>query len=130
MRRQWEEAARRSPMAPEDFSRFVDETWDPEISYEEDPRWPGSSSYQGREEVKSAFVAYGEIMGRPTISVEKIVDAGDEQIVLLRLVGSSAESGVPWEHLWAYRCRLRDGKLVYFRAYWDPEEALRDAGVS
>ena len=30
----------------------------------------------------------------------------------------------------AYVCRVRDGKLVYQRAYWDPDEALAAAGVS
>lgn len=128
LRRQWEEVARQSPMSKEDFSRFVEENWDPEIRYEEDPRWPGSGSYSGRERVTAAFEGYREVMGSPSMSVEKVVDAGDEQVVLVRFTGTSAGSDLPWDHLWAYRCRVRDGKLSYLRAYWDPDEALAAAG--
>ena len=127
LRLQWEEVARQSPMEAGDFSRFVEDTWHPEIVYEEDPRWPGSGSYSGREEVKAAFDGYREVMGSPTLSVENVVDAGDEQVVLVRFTGTSASSDLPWDHLWAYRCRLRDGKLSYLRAYWDPDEALAAA---
>ena len=44
--------------------------------------------------------------------------------------GVSTGGDVPFDHLWAYLCRLRDGKLAYQRAYWEPEEALKEAGVS
>jgi ketosteroid isomerase-like protein len=125
----WEELARRSPMAPGDFSRYAEETWDSEIVYEEDPRWPGSATYRGLEAVTAAFEGYGEVMGRPKLSVERIVDAGDQHVVLVRLAGTSVETGVPWDHVWAYLCRIRNRKLTYLRAYWDPDEALAAAGV-
>jgi ketosteroid isomerase-like protein len=128
VREQWEEIARRSPMSPDDFSSFVEENWHPEIHYEEDPRWPGSSSYEGRDQVKAVFEGYRETMGNPSVTIEKVIDAGDEQVMLIRFSGTSP-GDLPWDHLWAYRCRVRDGRLGYFRAYWDPEEALADAGV-
>jgi len=33
-------------------------------------------------------------------------------------------SGVPFDHLWAYRFRMRGGRIAWFRAYLDPDEAL------
>ena len=117
-------------MPEEEFARFVEENWDPELRYEEDPRWPGSGSYRGREQVRAAFEGYREVMGSPSLSVEKIMDAGNEQVVLIRFSGTSAGSDLPWDHLWAYRCRLRNGRLAYLRAYWDPDEALAEAGLS
>jgi ketosteroid isomerase-like protein len=130
IREHWEEIARRSPLDPREFSRFAKETWDPKIVYEEDPRWPGFATYRGVDEVIAAFEGYGEIMGRPKISVQRVVDAGDEQVVLVRFAGTSSETSLPWEHVWAYLCRVRNGKLTYLRAYWDPDEALAAAGVS
>ena len=63
-------------------------------------------------------------------SVEEVIDAGDEVVAVVRVSGTSKGADVPFEHLWAYVCRVRDGKLVYQRAYWDPDEALAAAGVS
>jgi ketosteroid isomerase-like protein len=73
--------------------------------------------------------AYREILGSTELSVERIVDAGDDVVALVRVSGVSKGADVPFEHLWAYVCRLRDGKLAYQRAYWDPDEALAAAGV-
>jgi ketosteroid isomerase-like protein len=64
------------------------------------------------------------------MKVEGLRDAGDEVVALVRLSGISKGGDVPFEHLWAYVCRVREGQLAYQRAYWDPEEALEDAGVS
>lgn len=33
-------------------------------------------------------------------------------------------------YAWAYLCKTRAGQPRYLRAYWDPDEALADAGVS
>jgi hypothetical protein len=40
-----------------------------------------------------------------------------------------AKSGIPFDHTWAYTCRMEDGRLSYFRAYFNPGEALEAAGL-
>ena len=44
-------------------------------------------------------------------------------VSLVRVKGDTV-SGVPFDHLWAYRFRMRGGRIVWFRAYLDPDEAL------
>jgi ketosteroid isomerase-like protein len=123
----WEELGTSSPT--EVRREAAERWWDPEIEYVEDPRWPGSSTYRGLDEVIAAWNAYLEILGSTELSVERIVDAGDDVVALVRVSGVSKGADVPFDHLWAYVCRLRDGKLAYQRAYWDPDEALAAAGV-
>ena len=123
----WEELGTSSPT--EVRREAAERWWDPEIEYVEDPRWPGSSTYRGLDEVIAAWNAYLEILGSTELSVERIVDAGDDVVPLVRVSGVSKGADVPFDHLWAYVCRLRDGKLAYQRAYWDPDEALAAAGV-
>jgi ketosteroid isomerase-like protein len=123
----WEELGTSSPT--EVRREAAERWWDPEIQYVEDPRWPGSSSYRGLDQVIAAWNVYLEILGSTEMGVERIVDAGDEVVALVRVSGVSKGADVPFDHLWAYVCRLRDGKLAYQRAYWDPDEALAAAGV-
>jgi ketosteroid isomerase-like protein len=77
-----------------------------------------------------AWHGYLEIFGSVEMKVEDLRDAGDEVVAIVRVSGVSKGGAVPFEHRWAYVCRVRDGRLAYQRAYWDPQEALADAGVS
>jgi ketosteroid isomerase-like protein len=124
----WDELGRSSPTEVD--REAAERWWHPEIEYVEDPKWPGSSSYRGREEVIAAWNGYLEILGSTEMKLERVVDADDEVVALVRVTGISKGADVPFDHLWAYICRVRDGQLVYQRAYWDTQEALAEAGVS
>ena len=107
----------------------VEPWWHPEIEYVEDPKWPGSSEFQGREEVLRIWNSYLEVFRTVRMEVQDVIDAGDGIVAVVRVSGISTGADVPFDHVWAYLCRVRDGKLAYWRAYWDPEEALEAAGV-
>jgi ketosteroid isomerase-like protein len=90
-----------------------------------------AAQYQGRDAVLRCFQAYMEALGPAEdggVSVERVFDAGERQVVFVHFRGRSA-SGVPHEHLWAYVVKLKDRRVVYFRAYYEPEEALEAAGL-
>jgi len=106
--------------------------WHPEIEYVEDPRWPEASRYRGRDSVLRCFLAYTEALGREEdfmVTVERVVDAEDRQVVFVRFRASASPSGVPHEHLWGYVTTVRDGRLALLRAYYDPSEALEAVGL-
>jgi ketosteroid isomerase-like protein len=42
--------------------------------------------------------------------------------------GASTGNEVPFDHLWAYAVRVRDGRVAWFRAYFDADEALAAGG--
>jgi len=105
--------------------------WHPEIEYVEDPRWPGASRYKGRAAVLRFFQNYTEALGREgdiVVEVERVLDAGARQVPLVR-VQSISTSGVPHEHLWGYVVELREQHIIYFRAYYEPAEALEAVGL-
>jgi ketosteroid isomerase-like protein len=109
--------------------RMAERWWDPDLEYVEDPKWPGSTTHRGRDSVVRAFEGYREVLGGD-VHVEEVMGGPNGVFALLAVTGRSAGAEVPWEQRWAYHCRTRDGKLVYFRAYLDPDEARRDAGLS
>jgi ketosteroid isomerase-like protein len=107
--------------------------WHPEIEYVEDPRFPGASSYRGRDQVLRCWQGYLEVLGDEkdiTVTVEDVFDAGERQVAFVRFRGHATASGVPYEYLWGYVVEVRDGRLASIRAYYRPEEALEAAGLS
>jgi ketosteroid isomerase-like protein len=106
---------------------LVDRWWHPELEYVEDPSWPGASAYQGRDAVRDAWNAYLDVFGSAEMQLERIVEAGEDTVALVRIKGISKGADIPFDHLWGYVCRVRDGRLSYLRACWDPEDALRAA---
>ena len=105
--------------------------WHPEFEYVEDPRWPGASSYKGREAVLRCFQNYFDALGQDedlSIAVERVVDAGMRQVPFVRF-RSVSSSGVPHEHLWGYVVEVQDERVIYFQAYYEPAEALEAVGL-
>jgi ketosteroid isomerase-like protein len=117
--------------------RPLDETaemfWHPDVEYVEDPRWPGASTYKGRDAVRRCFERYLEALGPLedfTITVERVFEASGGRLVpFIRYRGRASSSGAPHEHLWGYVVEVSEGRIIYFRAYYEPDEALEAVGV-
>lgn len=106
------------------------EFWDPEVEYREDPAWPGATTVTGPDAVIARFLEYQEFLGEADAEVEEVLDAGDDEVVVLtRIRGAGARSGVPWEYLWAYVVTIKAARVVAIRAYLEADEALRAAGL-
>jgi ketosteroid isomerase-like protein len=117
-------------------ARGLEETaetyWHPQVEYVEDPRWPGASTYKGRDAVLRCFLDYMEALGSEddlAVTVERVFDAGKRQVPFVRVRSRASTSGVPHEHLWGYVVEVSDQQIVYFRAYYEPEEALEAVGL-
>jgi ketosteroid isomerase-like protein len=130
LKRMWEHFSGPIETGHDERERFRERYWHPEIAYEEDPRWPGSGTYRGKEAVAEVFEGYIDVFSAGEVTVEELVEAGDRLVALIRFKVVSDSGDVPLDHLWGYVCEARDGRLAYLRAYWDPDEALADAGVS
>jgi len=123
-RRAW--AAFAAVERPEQIGRLVD-GWDPDVEYVEDPKWPGAASFRGYEAVGARFREYVEDLGGDAeLVLEDVRDTLEGLVSLVRTRGTSP-NGLPFDHLWGYRFRMRAGKVVWFRAYLDPAEALGEA---
>jgi ketosteroid isomerase-like protein len=102
-----------------------------DLVYVEDPKWPGSSTYRGRDAVRACWAAYLEVLGRDiVVAVDEVKEVGDQVVAVVRVSGVSTETQIPFEHKWGYVCRTTDGRLSYLQAYFDPAEALVAASAS
>jgi ketosteroid isomerase-like protein len=129
LKRMWQQFSGPIEVGADERERFREIFWHPEITYEEDPRWPGSGTYSGKDEVARAFEGYIDVFSAGEVTVEEFVEAGDRLVALIRFNVISAGGDVPLDHVWGYVCEARDGKLIHLWAYSDPEEALSAAGV-
>jgi ketosteroid isomerase-like protein len=99
-------------------------SWDPDVEYVEDPKWPGAASFRGYEAVSARFGEYLEDLGASAeLVLEDVRETPQGLVSLVRARGTSP-SGLPFDHVWGYRFRMRNGRVVWFRAYLDPDEAL------
>jgi len=64
------------------------------------------------------------------IKVERIIDAGDETVVLAHFTGSGSGSGVPVAGEHGYVWTVRDGLAVCFQWFESHREALEATGLS
>jgi ketosteroid isomerase-like protein len=115
------------------LAEMAETYWHPEIEYTEDPRLPGASSHKGRDVVLRCWQGYLEVLGDEndiTVTVERVFDAGERQVPPVRFRGRASTSGIPFEHLWGYVVEIREERIAYLRAYYEPREALEAAGLS
>jgi hypothetical protein len=124
----WEEIASGVPDETA-WQAATERWWHPELLYEEDPKWPGAGAYRGATRCAPFSRAMPRSWVPPPSASRESLHRTIGVVVLVRVKGDSA-AGVPWDHLWGYLCRTRAGQLEYLRAYWNPDEALADAGVS
>jgi ketosteroid isomerase-like protein len=114
----------------EGFETAAHRFFAPDIEYHDDPQWPDSGAHHGRDAVIARFLEVIEVLGVHSASVERVVDAGDEVAWIVQFAGRSPSTDAPNAHRWGYVGRLHEGRLAYFRAYYDPDEALATAGVA
>ena len=100
-----------------------------DVTYAEDPAWPDAGTYQGRDAVSQRLVEYGDLMHIEGIARRRVIDAGDSVLAEVRIEMLGADAGRPIEFLWTYTVRIEDGRIAQFRAWYDPAEAARAAGL-
>ena len=127
-RRLWEDIVEgaRSQRAETGIS---DPGWHPDIEYVEDPQWPGTGTYRGREAIQGRFAEYLEILGAIDIRVQEVIDADPDVVSIFRVRGESVGSGLPFEHDWAYVWTFRDRRVIRWRAYFAKDQALEAVGL-
>ena len=103
--------------------------FDPEIEYHDDAAWPGGGKHNGRAAVIARFGGGHRgsgNQGAPSWSAWSMPasrlpgDTGQRNI---------ARADVPHDHRWGYTGRIVHGKLVYFRAFYNPDDALEAVGL-
>jgi ketosteroid isomerase-like protein len=109
-----------------DVSGNAERYWAEDVVYNEDPRWPGASTFCGRDAVVARFGEYQEAMELVGTDVEEVRVDGDAALWVVTFHVRGTGSGAPVDQTWGYTGKVRDGLLAEFTAYVDPDEARRE----
>jgi ketosteroid isomerase-like protein len=98
---------------------------DPDVIYE-DSNLPDhiGDEYRGHEGIARATERWLEPYESMTIELERIVGSGDRLVSIHRGRSKARCTGIEEEGPLAYLWTFRDGRVIHFRSYRDPEEAL------
>jgi ketosteroid isomerase-like protein len=97
---------------------------DDEVEWHDPPGVPGAGVHRGPEAVRSWLARWLGAWESYTVSVEEIIDAGDQVVVVHHERARGKESGVEVDNRSANVCDVRDGKVVRKRPYADRSQAL------
>ena len=103
---------------------------DPKVTYQ-DANLPDhiGETYRGHEGVARATERWLEPYESVTIELERIVGRGDHLVSIHHARSKARYTGIEDEGPVAYTWTFRDGKVIHFRSYRDPAEALEAAGL-
>jgi ketosteroid isomerase-like protein len=103
---------------------------DPEVTYEDTvmPDLVGER-FRGLEGVVRAMELLVEPYEEFRVELMQIVGAGDRFVSIHRFRGTARHTGIEFDIPVAYLWTFRDGRVIHFRSYSDPEEALEAAGL-
>ncbi len=91
---------------------------------------PGAArpSYRGLAGFAEGWRDWLEPYASYRIDTEEFIAAGDDVVVLIRVVARTARDGVALDHEPAVVWSIAGGRVIGVRMYLDREDALREAG--
>ena len=129
-------------MSPENVEnlRALLETWnrrepnlsllDPDCTFEDTvlPDQVGES-YRGHEGVIRAAENWAAAYEWLRVELEQIVEVGELLVSVHRMKAKARYTGIEFDATFAYLWTFRDGRIVNFRGYADPRQALQAVGL-
>jgi uncharacterized protein (TIGR02246 family) len=85
-------------------------------------------AYRGHSGIREYFSSFADVWEKLRLEPQDIHDLGDRILVVGRWSSVGKESGAEVESPAAWLFGVRDGRIVFTRAYRDAEEALGDSG--
>ena len=103
---------------------------DPDVTYE-DTTLPDhvGETYRGPEGVIRATERWVEPFEWLQIELERVLSAGDRLVSIHRVRAKARHTGIEFDGPVAYVWTFRDGKVIHFRSFRDPEEAVKAVGL-
>jgi ketosteroid isomerase-like protein len=86
--------------------------------------------YRGHEGVRECWREILSVFGEIDFKVEKLIDAGDQVLAVIREREIGRGSGAPVESTHLAVWRLADGKVNQMQIFDDRQQALEAAGLS
>jgi ketosteroid isomerase-like protein len=102
--------------------------FDDDLEWVEDPSGPDSGTHRGLSAVRSLVADRLEAFAIDQ-QTERLIDAGDDVVAIVRWRAQGQSSGAEAEMRLAMVSSLRAGKVVRVRFFLDPAEALKAVGM-
>jgi ketosteroid isomerase-like protein len=112
-----------------DFDAFFD-GHDPTVEvHVSDAYFDAPHTYRGHDGLRELFAAQAEVFDVFRAAPERFFDAGDQVLAIVRAGGRARESGVDVSGRFGHLLSIRDGRVVRFKEFKDPREAMSAAGL-
>lgn len=92
--------------------------------------WPERQTYEGPEGTREFLTEWVGAWEDWRLEVRELIDAGDDVVAILHQCGRSKTTGLEVDMDFAQVWTIKDGKQTRMRMYADPDEALREVGLS
>jgi ketosteroid isomerase-like protein len=99
---------------------------DKELEYVNPPNAVEPGIKRGRHHLAKVREVFPDVRFEP----ERYIDAGDDVVVIARILGRGSGSGVEAQARQGYIWTIADGRAVRLRWFNDPDEALEAADLS
>jgi ketosteroid isomerase-like protein len=103
--------------------------------YAADVEWDGTNLPDGQigrghEAILDHVTRWAEAWDDWTVDVERIVEAGSDQVIVFTRERGQSDSGLTMDERHSELYTLRDGKIMRRQGFSDPGQALQAAGLS
>jgi len=104
--------------------------FDPEAVFEDDvlPDNAGET-FHGHEGIARAVQRWSEPYESLTVELEQIVGTGDRLVSIHRIRARARYTGMDLDAPLAYVWTFQEGKVIHFRSFANPKQALNAAGL-
>jgi ketosteroid isomerase-like protein len=107
------------------LDRLFRDYYDDRVEVRMPPDYPeGEQVYRGRDGFRRLLALLRDSWAEFRFEAEHFIDAGDQVVVLIRLVAAGGASGVRTERETAHVWTVRDGRLSCIQIYRDRAQAL------
>ena len=108
---------------------LIRQACDPEIEWIEDPKRADGRTYRGHDGVLRSFQQWLDQFSEYGFETERLVDCGDDVLVVGRERARGAISGAPVTTLIYQVVTVKNEKVLRFREFYDQASALRAVGL-
>jgi ketosteroid isomerase-like protein len=112
------------------LDRMFDEFYDEHVETVMPSDYPeGEQVYVGRRGMSGVIALLRDSWTEWRFEAERIVDAGDRAVVLVRVIARGGASGLPSERETAHVWSARDGRLAAIQIFRERADALAAVGL-
>jgi ketosteroid isomerase-like protein len=109
---------------------LIAQACDPDIEWIEDPSRADRQVYRGHEGVRQSWERWLEDWDEYQGEVERLIDCGDDVLVIARERGRGMASGASVSSRSYLLFTIRAGKIARYREFYDEQAALKAAGLA